>query len=96
LHRRFCPIRCAACGSGSVAARGRSDRKASRHPIVRALSVQRPSFIAAQRANADRPEARVTLGSFLAGADGRSKPRIEYKAAQQLSPPIPGRVDQSG
>jgi len=43
-------------------------------------------FIAAQRANADRPEARVTLGSFLARRGRPIEAEIEYKAAQQLSP----------
>jgi Flp pilus assembly protein TadD len=43
-------------------------------------------FIAAQRANADRPEARTTLGSFLARRGQPAAAEVEYKAALQLSP----------
>jgi predicted CXXCH cytochrome family protein len=43
-------------------------------------------FIAAQRANADRPEARTTLGSFLIRRGPPNEAEIEYKAALQLSP----------
>ncbi|MGZ5872136.1 MAG: tetratricopeptide repeat protein [Bradyrhizobium sp.] len=43
-------------------------------------------FIEAQRANADRPEARTTLGSFLARRGQPVAAETEYKAAQQLSP----------
>ena len=43
-------------------------------------------FIAAQRANADRPEARTTLGSFLIRRGQPNEAEIEYKAALQLSP----------
>jgi predicted CXXCH cytochrome family protein len=43
-------------------------------------------FVAAQRANADRPEARATLGSFLARRGQPIDAEIEYKAALQLSP----------
>ena len=43
-------------------------------------------FIAAQRLNADRPEARSTLGNFLARRGLLSDAEIEYKAALRLSP----------
>jgi predicted CXXCH cytochrome family protein len=43
-------------------------------------------FIAAQRANADRPEARITLGSFFARRGQPIEAEIEYKAALLLSP----------
>jgi predicted CXXCH cytochrome family protein len=47
-------------------------------------------FIAAQRFNADRPEARSTLGAFYArrGRDGDAE--AEYKAALRLSPQFTG------
>jgi len=43
-------------------------------------------FIAAQRANADRPEARTTLGSFFARRGQPVGAETEYKAALQLAP----------
>jgi predicted CXXCH cytochrome family protein len=43
-------------------------------------------FIAAQRANADRPEARTTLGNFLSRRGQQVGAETEYKAALQLSP----------
>jgi predicted CXXCH cytochrome family protein len=43
-------------------------------------------FIAAQRFNADRPEARSTLGSFYARRGLSSEAEDEYKAALRLSP----------
>jgi predicted CXXCH cytochrome family protein len=43
-------------------------------------------FIAAQRLNADRPEARMTLGSFYARRGLTAEAEAEYKAAQRLSP----------
>jgi tetratricopeptide (TPR) repeat protein len=43
-------------------------------------------FVAAQRLNADRPEARTTLGSFLARSGRAAEAEAEYKAALQLSP----------
>jgi predicted CXXCH cytochrome family protein len=43
-------------------------------------------FIAAQRLNADRPEARAALGSFYARRGLRSDAESEYKGALQLSP----------
>ena len=43
-------------------------------------------FIAAQRSNADRPEARATLGSFLARRGLTAEAEAEYKAALRLSP----------
>ncbi len=43
-------------------------------------------FIAAQRLNADRPEARSTLGSFYARRGLAADAEVEYKAALRLSP----------
>jgi predicted CXXCH cytochrome family protein len=43
-------------------------------------------FIAAQRLNADRPEARATLGSFYARRGLTADAETEYKAALRLSP----------
>jgi tetratricopeptide (TPR) repeat protein len=43
-------------------------------------------FVDAQRANADRPEARTTLGSFLARRGRSVDAETEYKEALQLSP----------
>ncbi len=43
-------------------------------------------FIAAQRLNADRPEARATLGNFYARRGLTAEAEAEYKAAQRLSP----------
>jgi len=43
-------------------------------------------FVAAQRLNADRPEGRVTLGSFYARRGQFNEAEVEYKAALRLSP----------
>jgi predicted CXXCH cytochrome family protein len=43
-------------------------------------------FIAAQRLNADRPEARSTLGNFLARRSRAGEAEAEYQAALRLSP----------
>jgi predicted CXXCH cytochrome family protein len=43
-------------------------------------------FVDAQRSNADRPEARTTLGSFLARRGQSVGAETEYNAALQLSP----------
>ena len=43
-------------------------------------------FIAAQRFNADRPEARAALGSFFAKRGRSAEAEAEYKAALRLSP----------
>ena len=43
-------------------------------------------FVAAQRANAERPEARTTLANFLAQRGQTAEAEAEYKAALQLSP----------
>ncbi len=43
-------------------------------------------FVAAQRANAERPEARTTLGNFLAQRGLATDAETEYKAALRLSP----------
>jgi Flp pilus assembly protein TadD len=43
-------------------------------------------FIAAQRLNDDRPEARSALGSFLVRRNSLAEAEIEYKAALRLDP----------
>jgi predicted CXXCH cytochrome family protein len=43
-------------------------------------------FIAAQRANAERPEARTALANFLAQQGQSAEAETEYKAALRLSP----------
>ena len=43
-------------------------------------------FIAAQRSNAERPEARASLGNFLAKRGQTSDAEAEYRAALTLSP----------
>lgn len=43
-------------------------------------------FIAAQRANAERPEARTSLANFLAQRGRSEDAEAEYKAALKLSP----------
>jgi predicted CXXCH cytochrome family protein len=43
-------------------------------------------FIAAQRLNADRPEARSMLGTFFAQRGATAEAETEYKAALRLSP----------
>jgi predicted CXXCH cytochrome family protein len=43
-------------------------------------------FIAAQQLNADRPEARSTLGNFYARRGRPSEAEAEYKAALRLNP----------
>jgi tetratricopeptide (TPR) repeat protein len=47
-------------------------------------------FIAAQRFNADRPEARATLGAFYARRGRTSEAEAEYQAALRLSPQFTG------
>ncbi len=53
-----------------------------REPFERAAA----EFVDAQRSNADRPEARTTLGSFLARRGQSVGAETEYRAALQLSP----------
>jgi predicted CXXCH cytochrome family protein len=55
-----------------------SDRDAFEHAAV--------EFIAAQRFNADRPEARSTLGNFLVRRGLTADAESEYKAGLRLSP----------
>jgi Flp pilus assembly protein TadD len=47
-------------------------------------------FIAAQKFNADRPEARSTLGAFYARRGRNREAEAEYKAALRLSPQFTG------
>jgi Flp pilus assembly protein TadD len=51
-------------------------------------------FVAAQRLNADRPEARSALGSFYARRGLTVEAEAEYKAALRLSPQFaPGAIN---
>jgi predicted CXXCH cytochrome family protein len=43
-------------------------------------------FVAAQRLNADRPEARTALGNFLARQAGAGEAEAEYRTALKLDP----------
>jgi predicted CXXCH cytochrome family protein len=47
-------------------------------------------FVAAQTFNADRPEARSTLGAFYARRGRNGEAEAEYKAALRLSPEFTG------
>ena len=47
-------------------------------------------FVAAQKFNADRPEARSTLGAFYARRGRYSEAETEYRAALRLSPQFTG------
>jgi tetratricopeptide (TPR) repeat protein len=47
-------------------------------------------FVAAQKFNSDRPEARSTLGAFYARRGRNSEAEAEYKAALRLSPKFTG------
>jgi tetratricopeptide (TPR) repeat protein len=47
-------------------------------------------FVAAQKFNADRPEARTTLGAFFAQRGRNGEAEAEYKAALRLSPQFTG------
>jgi predicted CXXCH cytochrome family protein len=47
-------------------------------------------FIAAQKFNADRPEARSTLGAFYTRRGRNSEAEAEYQAALRLSPQFTG------
>jgi predicted CXXCH cytochrome family protein len=57
--------------------RGRFDRAAE-------------EFVAAQKFNADRPEARSTLGAFYARRGRTGEAEAEYRAALRLSPQFTG------
>jgi predicted CXXCH cytochrome family protein len=46
-------------------------------------------FVDAQRANAERPEARTTLGNFLRQRGLAAEAETEYRAALKLSPQYP-------
>ncbi|WP_371741352.1 tetratricopeptide repeat protein [Bradyrhizobium sediminis] len=60
---------------------------ASQPPADRARFDQAATeFIAAQRANAERPEARTSLANFLAQRGRSDDAETEYKAALKLSP----------
>jgi predicted CXXCH cytochrome family protein len=59
-----------------------SQPPADREPFDRAAA----EFVAAQRLNADRPEARSTLGNFYAQRGLTADAESEYRAALRLSP----------
>jgi len=59
-----------------------SQPPADREPFQRAAA----EFVAAQRLNADRPEARSALGNFYTRRGLASDAEAEYKAALRLSP----------
>ena len=59
-----------------------SQPPADHEPFERAAA----EFVAAQRLNADRPEARATLGNFFARRGLLGDAETEYKAALRLSP----------
>jgi len=59
-----------------------SQPPADREPFEHAAA----EFVAAQRLNADRPEARSMLGNFPARRGLLSDAEVEYKAAVRLSP----------
>src|SRR5262249_60795660 len=59
-----------------------SQPAADRKPFERAAV----DFVAAQRLNADRPEARSALGSFYARRGLATDAEAEYKPALRLSP----------
>lgn len=60
---------------------------ASQPPPDRARFEQAANeFVAAQRANAERPEARTTLGNFLAQRGLATDAETEYRTALRLSP----------
>ncbi|APO55309.1 tetratricopeptide repeat protein [Bradyrhizobium diazoefficiens] len=46
-------------------------------------------FVAAQKLNADRPDARAALGNFLARQAGAAEAEAEYRAALRLDPSFP-------
>lgn len=56
--------------------------KADREAFARAAA----EFVAAQRLNADRPEARTTLGNFAARRGNVGEAETEYRAALRLDP----------
>ena len=67
-----------------------SQPPADREPFEHAAA----EFVAAQRLNADRPEARSTLGNFLARRGLLADAEVEYKAALRLKPALHARGDQ--
>ena len=94
--RRCSPIPAAACASAPsrllAAVPTASQPPADRDRFERAAA----EFIAAQRLNADRPEARSALGSFFAKRGRAADAEAEYKAALRLEPAICARCRQPG
>ena len=78
--RRCYPIPIAACACGLPPCSLRSRPPASLPPTGHASSSAAAEFIAAQRLNADRPEARSALGRFLRAARPvRAMPRLNTR-----------------
>src|SRR5262249_21746633 len=84
--RRCLPIPIAACASTLrrclPRVRPQARPPADREPFERVAA----EFVAAQRFNADRPEARSTLGNFYARRGLSADAEAEYKSALRLSP----------
>ena len=83
--RHCCPIPVAACASGRPRCWLRSRPQANLLPDRERFERAAAEFIAAQRLNADRPEARSALGNFLARRGQPAEAESEYKAALRLS-----------
>ena len=63
---------------------------ASQPPADRArFDAAAEEFVAAQRSNAERPEARTTLGNFFRQRGLTAEAETEYRAALKLSPQYP-------
>ncbi len=82
------PIRGVRIHSASIL----GDMPSSRLPESDRIRFERAmeEFIAAQKLNADRPEARTTLGNFYARRGRRSEAETEYQAVLRLSPQFTG------
>ena len=76
----------AACASGQPRCSLSFRPRASRPPTAKGFEHAAEEYINAQRFNADRPEARSALGSFLAKRGRPVEAEAEYKAALRLSP----------
>ena len=63
-----------------------SSRQPARRATARLSTRAAREFVEAQELNADRPEARLTLGSFYARAGRNAEAEAEYKAALRIAP----------
>ena len=80
------PIPCVASGSGQCPCLLPFRPQASLCLTAPSFDQAAKEFIAAQRSNAERPEARASLGNFLAKLGQTAEAETEYKAALNLSP----------